>query len=163
MFDSHIHIRPIKLSNKTGGRLDRTRICRKIEFGSPRGAIHLARTARCSTIQIKEHSQNYQKEQNPEYFDERIIFMSVFNDIEWTKATPKSVHIMPKKWQHTRPSSSQGTGASWDLGQNVRVGTEISTNLKDSGDIVALQLSDMFKCHTSHPIFQRQNHCRLDS
>ena len=41
--------------------------------------------------------------------------------------------------------------------------TEIPTKLKDIGDIVAPQLSDTFKYHTSHPIFQRQNHCRLDS
>ena len=68
VFDSHIHIRPIKLSNKTGGRLDRTRICREIEFGSPRGAIHLARTARCFY-----HSDQGAQSELPEGAKSRVL------------------------------------------------------------------------------------------
>ena len=37
-----------------------------------------------STIQIKKHSQENLNVQTPESFDERIIFTSLFNDIEWT-------------------------------------------------------------------------------
>ena len=36
-----------ELGNEIGGCMELTRICRKIDFGSPRSAIHLARTIRC--------------------------------------------------------------------------------------------------------------------
>ena len=38
-----------------------------------------------SAFEIIQHIQKYLNKQNPESFDERIIFMSMFNDIEWTK------------------------------------------------------------------------------
>ena len=44
---------------------------------------HVLRGA--STIGIRRHVQDYLNGKNPEFFDEGIIFMSVFNDIEWTK------------------------------------------------------------------------------
>ena len=38
-----------------------------------------------STLEIKKHTQKHLNEQNPETSDHRIIFMSLLNDIEWTK------------------------------------------------------------------------------
>ena len=38
-----------------------------------------------STIDINKHIQKYLIGQNPESFDAWIIFMCVFNDIQWTK------------------------------------------------------------------------------
>ena len=38
-----------------------------------------------STLEIKKDIQKYLNGQNPESFDGKIIFMSMFNDIEWTK------------------------------------------------------------------------------
>ena len=74
-----------KLGNEIGGCLERTRICRKLEVGSPRSAIHLARTTRCFTIDIKSHIQNYLNRQNPESSGGRITFVSMFNEVQWTK------------------------------------------------------------------------------
>ena len=54
----------------------RARICRKFEFDSPRSAMHLARTARCF------HHSN--QEAHPQVCL-KIMFISMFNDIEWTK------------------------------------------------------------------------------
>ena len=56
-----------------------------------------------STLDIKKHFQRYLNEQNPEPFDERIIFMSV------RRAIQTSVCTMPKKWQYLRQLSSQDT------------------------------------------------------
>ena len=56
------------------------------------------------------------------------------------------------KWQHLRPNSSQDTGVYWGQRQKVRGGMSMSMNLKEH-DVVALQMVDIFKCHTSHPIF----------
>ena len=60
--------------------MEQTWIWRKIEFGYPRGAIHLARATRCF-YRIEEHIQKYLNGQNPESTDERITFMSMFDDI----------------------------------------------------------------------------------
>ena len=38
-----------------------------------------------STLDIKKHVQEHLHGQTPESFDERIMFMSMFNDVEWTK------------------------------------------------------------------------------
>ena len=69
------------------------------------------------------------------------------------KAIHRLVCIMPKKWQHLRPSSSQDTGASWVPRQKIRGGTEISTNPKPWG-CEASEIVDICKCHTSRPKFQ---------
>ena len=65
--------------------MERTRIFRTIEFGSPRSNIHLARITRCFTLDIKKYIRRCLNGQILEPFEERIIFMSMFNDIEWTK------------------------------------------------------------------------------
>ena len=66
-----------------------------------------------STVDIKERVQKHLNGPNPEYSDERIIFMFMFNDIEWIKKdNTENVCIMPKSWQYLRPNSSQDTGAS---------------------------------------------------
>ena len=47
-----------------------------------------------STIQVKKRIQEYLNGQNQESFDESIIFMSMFNDTEWTQKgnTEKCLH-----------------------------------------------------------------------
>ena len=79
-----------------------------------------------STTQIKRHTHEYLNGQTPESVDERTIFMSMFNDIEW-----KPVCTMPKKWKHLRPNSSQDV-ASWSPRQKIRGGTDVPTNLKEN-------------------------------
>ena len=86
-----------------------------------------------STTQIKRHTHEYLNGQTPESVDERTIFMSMFNDIEWTP-----VCTMPKKWKHLRPNPSQDV-ASWSPRQKIRGGTDVPTNLKENQNIVALQ------------------------
>ena len=58
---------------------------------------------------------------------------------------------MSQKWQHLRPNSSQDTGASWGLRLKIRGGTGIPTNKEN--DVVAWQMVDILKCHTSYRIF----------
>ena len=45
--------------------------------------------AGASTLAIKKHVQGYLDWQNPESFEEKIILMSMFKDIEWTKKGSK--------------------------------------------------------------------------
>ena len=61
--------------------MERTRICRNIAFGSPRRAIHVASVTMSSTLDIKKQSQMYLNGQNPGSFEDRIICMSMFNDM----------------------------------------------------------------------------------
>ena len=65
--------------------MERTWICRAIGFGSPRSAIHLARTNRSFDHSNQEAFSGKLDRQTPESFDERIMLMSVLNAIEWTK------------------------------------------------------------------------------
>ena len=65
---------------------ERTWICREIEFGSPRSAIHFCMHYKALfTTQIEKHIQGHLNGQNPESVKERITFVSMCNDIEWTK------------------------------------------------------------------------------
>ena len=65
-------------ATSSGGRTERTRICRTFEFGSREVQF-------IWHVEIKKNAQKYLNGQNPESLNERIIFMSVFNDIERTK------------------------------------------------------------------------------
>ena len=102
-------------------------------------------------IQIKKHIQKNLKWQAPESFDERITFMSVFHDMEWTKerqyrnllgqCKKRWQHFKPRHWYFLRPASEN---MWWNGNSNEPQG---------KWDVVALQMVDMFKRRTSHPIF----------
>ena len=107
-------------------------------------------------VDTKEHFQNYLKGQSPKYFDDKIIFMSMFSDIAWTKKgnTEKSLHdakevaafatkFKPKHWCILGPALD-----------GKHVWTANSNELQGQWDIVGLQMADILKCHTSHPIRQ---------
>ena len=72
-----------------------------------------------STLEIKKNIQKYLNGQTPEFFDERIIFMSMSKNIVWTG----------KKWQHLLSNLSQDTGASRGPGQKGRGRKQVPTNL----------------------------------
>ena len=61
------------LGNKTGGRMERKRIFRKMHLAAREVQCIWHVLPSASTIQIQEHIQNYLNGQNPEYLDERII------------------------------------------------------------------------------------------
>ena len=48
-----------------------------------------------STIDIKKHIHKYLNGQNPDIFDERIMFMSVFHDIKWTEKGDNAKEVLP--------------------------------------------------------------------
>ena len=77
------------------------------------------------TLHLKKHIQRYLNGQNPESFENSVIFMSMFDEKERQK--------LPKKWLHLRPNSSQDTGASWGPRQKILGRTEIPTNLQVNG------------------------------
>ena len=64
---------------------------------------------------------------------------------------------MPKRWQHVRPNSSQGTGASWSPQWKARGGTQVPTNSKENGILSECSSVTLFTGR-----FHRQNHYRLD-
>ena len=132
-----------------------------------------------STLDIKKHTQRRLNGQTPESFEGGIIFMSMFKDIEWTKkALLKPVCTMPKKWQQLRSLIQAWTlvlpgagvrkykgvaayGAQFKPGHWFFVDLESEKTWWNGNpnkpqkqrDIVALQMVDMCKCHTSQPIF----------
>ena len=83
--------------------------------------------------------------------------MSMFNAIDWTRATQKLVCTKPKKWLHVRPSSSQDTGLSWGPVSDSTCWSG-KFNLKDTETLSLCRWSNI----TILRYFGRQNHCRLD-
>ena len=96
----------------------------------------------------------YLSRQNPESFDERIIFTSMFKHTEWTKegntetclhnakeVTTCATEFKPGHWCFLGPASEN---TWWNANSNESQGT---------WNIIKLLMVDMFECHTSHPIF----------
>ena len=81
-----------------------------------------------STLDIKKHIQECF---NSESFDEKIIFMSMFNDTQ----------LKPGHWCFVGPAS-ENTCCKRDLSEP-----------QAQWDTIALQMVDIFKCYTSHPVF----------
>ena len=98
-------------------------------------------------------------------FEGRTIFMSMFNDIAWTKKGNKlkSVCTLLQKWQHLRRSSSQDTGASRSLRQKWRGGVELATNTNDNGTVSHFRWLTRSRVTLHIQCVQRQNHHRLTS
>ena len=80
-----------------------------------------------STLDIKKHIQTHLNGRNPESFGERNFFMSIFNDIEWTKKGHTETCL------HNAQELAAFATLPWGLRQKRRGGTEISTNPKDTG------------------------------
>ena len=67
------------LGNKIGGHVEHGFVdAREVQF-----IWHVSSGA--STLDIKKHVQEHLHGQTPESFDEGIMFMFMFNDVEWTK------------------------------------------------------------------------------
>ena len=107
-----------------------------------------------STLDINKHIQKYLTGQTPESLDESIIFMSMFNDMEWTEkgntetclhnakeVAAFATHFKPGQWcflgTFDRKKGSNGN----------------SNALQATFDIVELLMVDIFMCHSSHSIF----------
>ena len=80
--------------------------------------------------------------------------MSVSNDIEWTKkgCTGTCLHNAKEVPAFATQIQARTLVLPGGPRQNIRGGTQIPTNLKEN-EILSQQMVDMFKCHTSHPIF----------
>ena len=94
-----------------------------------------------STLDIKKHFQRYLNEQNPELFDERIIFMSVRREIQTSVCTvPKKCSICDKSQARTQPASEK---TWWNGGPN-----------KPQGQwTVRCRWLTCSKCHSPHSEF----------
>ena len=100
---------------------------------------------------------------NVEISDARIMFMSLFIDIERTKRGNTGTCVqMPKKWQLLRPTLSQDSGASWDPRQKIRGGTEVSTNLKEHEILSHCRCLAFSSVTLTTRHFQQPSHYRLD-
>ena len=65
--------------------MERTRICQNIDFVAQEVQFMWHVLPGASTNDIKKHIRRYLNGLIPELMEDRIIFMSMFNDIEWTK------------------------------------------------------------------------------
>ena len=103
------------------------------------GFIHW-RSSRRSKKNLKDRNIE------PEKFEDRIIFMSMFNDIDWSKRghSERCIQI-PNKSRITRRDSREDTGHSSAL-ETKRSGMELSTaHLKVKADSIASQMVERFK------------------
>ena len=69
----------------------------------------------------------------PEHFNDRIIFMSMYNDIEWGAKGNKDVSTKNRQWRIMLADCLAVIGLSWGLDQK-RSGTELTlTDQTDHG------------------------------
>ena len=121
------------------------------EFGSPRSAIHWHVFAGVSTVDIMKHFRKYLNGHIPESFDEGIIFMSLSHDIEWTQKGNTDTGLHNAK--EVASFATQFRPKHWCFLRRMRGGTEIPTILKEHDILSQCKWVDVFKCHTSHPMF----------
>ena len=121
----------------------------------PRSAIHLARFTRCFCSWHQEACSEVSERAKSRILLMREPYSCVCSTTlnGQREATQKPVCTVPKKWQHLRHNLSQDTGASSGPRQKIRCGKEHCNQPQGTCDIVKLQMVDLFKCHTSHPIF----------
>ena len=100
--------------------MEGTWICRKIEFGSQRSAVHLSPRLCASTLDIKKHIQTYLHERNPESLEDRIIMFSMFNDTGWAKERQHRNLFALRQRCGSGNISSYDTGVSWGVRQKRR-------------------------------------------
>ena len=80
-----------------------------------------------TSLEILQKIQKDLQDRNiePEKFEDRIIFMSMFKDIEWTKRIQRNVFRIPNESRITRRDSRKDTGHSSAL-ETTRIGVELS-------------------------------------
>ena len=140
-----------QLGNEIWGFIERTWICRKTELAAREVLLIWHVLPGASTVDIKRHVQEYLNGQFPESFGDRIIFMSMFNSIDWTKKGNKenclhkakeeaafATKFKPEHWCFLGPASES---TLWN---------GHSSEPQGRLDVVALPLGDIFKCRTSH-------------
>ena len=101
--------------------MDRTWICRTNALAAREVRFIWCVLPGDSTIQFNRHFQEHFNGQTPDSFYENIIFMSMFNDIEWTKndnadiclRSAKEVvtfaaHFKPRRWCFLEFASIRG-------------------------------------------------------
>ena len=107
-----------------------------------------------ASLEIRRKIQKDLQEQDiePEKFEDRIIFMSMFNDIEWTKRRiqinvfqiSEQVEKYAKGFSRGHPSALETKSSGMEL-------TVI--HLKEDGILPATQMVERFK-ETGHPVFK---------
>ena len=142
-----------QLGNNIGRGIEGTRIWRKFELGSPRSAIHLARTPWSSHFWHQNaHSEVSERAES-----------SMFNDIDWTQKgnsetflhTAKEVaefktQLKPGHWCFLGPASE-----TWWNGHPLTPRTMGQYRIADGWHVQA----SLFTSKN----FQPQHHCRLDN
>ena len=107
--------------------------------------VLLVLTPRCNI-------QEYLNGQTPEFFDERIMFMSMFNDTGWTKRGNTEICLHNAKDLAACPTQPKPGHwcFQWPASKNTWWNAN-SNEPQGKYDIVALQIVDVFSCHTSPP------------
>ena len=109
-----------------------------------------------SSLQILQKIQDVLRERNikTEEFTDWIIFMSMFNDIDWTREGNDGICISnSEKSRNTRRDSLMDTGRFWVL-EMKRSGLELFvTHLKENGTLQPLRWWNDSK-DTGHPVFK---------
>ena len=117
------------------------------------------------TIDFKKRIQIYLHGLDPQSFEERIVLLSMFNDVDETpkKEMQSDVCTTPKKWQSFRWSSRRDTGNFWYQHPETLGGTEIPTSLKERWRPLHWRWWSYlaFMLHTQYVL--RQYHHRLDN
>ena len=102
-------------------------------------------------LKIKRHIQECFIGQTSESLDEKIKFMSMFNDIEWTKEgdTETGLHNA-KEVAAIATQFMPGPCCFLALASESTWWNGNSNEPQRKWDTVAVQIVDLFKCHTSH-------------
>ena len=69
----------------------------------------------------------------PTLFEDRIIFMSLFHGVDWTKKFGKNVLRIPKRSRNTQRNLSVGIGLLSVQETKIHGMERTSTNMTDSG------------------------------
>ena len=101
------------------------------------------------TNYFEKHIQIYLNGQDPQLFDERIVCLSIFNEIDWTQAgNQEQCSRNAREVAEFSAKFSQDTCYSWDQHPKTLCGKDIPTNFKDS-----IEDGDLFGTRATHPIF----------
>ena len=109
-----------------------------------------------ATLEILQKTQKDMQERNtePEDFEDRIIFVSMFNDIEWTKRgnSEQCVSNSEKVMKYAK-RFSRGLWTSLRPGDETKWYGTLSKTLERKWDSTATQMVERFK-ETGHPVFK---------
>ena len=93
-----------QMGNKIGGRMLRAWVCRNINLATREVQFIWHVLPGAGTIDFEEHIQIYLHGLGPQSLEERIVLLSMFNDVDDTpkKGMQSDVCTTPKKWQSFR-------------------------------------------------------------